>query len=75
MITNPITAVETMIEGIKKSSRMFNEPPPPKPTNESLAADLNEVIDELHETALNIRRLENKIVLIKARLEGMTVGL
>ena len=68
---NSIPTLNEVILDIAKQSRLFNEPEPPKATNESLAAELDAVIVELHETALNMRRLEHRLVLIKAKVEGL----
>lgn len=62
-----------VIEGVKRQSRLFNDPTPPKPSRESMIAEINEVMEELHETALNLRRLENRLVLVKSKLEGLEI--
>ena len=74
MITNPINAVDMVIEGIKKSSRMFNEPTPPKPDNDALAKELAECIDIAANLTYEMRRLENRLVLVQSKLAGLEVG-
>lgn len=68
-----------VIEGIRQQSRLFSEPPQPKPTRESIAKELDEVAEALAELQRHneqqLRRIENRVVLIRAKLERTEVGL
>ena len=71
MITDPTEVVQTIIDGIKKSSRMFQEPPQPKP---SVRDQFELIEDSMGAIVAEMRRLENRIVILRAQIEGTEVG-
>lgn len=54
---------------ISRQSRLFNEPPPPKPT--SVVHDLADAIEIANSLTGELRRLENRLVLIQAKLANL----
>lgn len=66
-----MNGVSQILEGVRQQSRLFNEPEQPKPTYKPHAADFDELIEEMNEMSLNMRRLENRLVLLRAKVEGL----
>lgn len=66
-----MNSMTEILKGVKRNSRLFNEPPPPKPTADSLAAELAVLIEEFREASLQMRRWENRMILIQNKLNGL----
>lgn len=66
-----MNAMTEIIDGVRAQSRLFTEPPPPKPTAASMAAELDALIDEIHEESLKLRRWENVLILMKSKIENL----
>lgn len=64
-----MNSMTQIIEGVKCQSRLFNEPLPPKPT--SVISDLSDAIEITNTLTCELRRLENRLVLIQNKLEGL----
>lgn len=56
---------------VRKQSRLFNEPLPPKPT---VGDQFELIVDSVQAIASEVRRLENRIVVLRAQIEKMEVG-
>ena len=56
------------------NERAFIEPEPPKPTLQSVTTELSEAIELTNSLTCELRRLENRLVLIQAKLSGMEVS-
>jgi hypothetical protein len=63
-----------VIQEIKQQSRLFNEPPPPAPTNADLVREMDEAIEMAATLKFELHRLENRLVLLRSRIEGTEVG-
>jgi len=55
------------------NERVFIEPDPPKPAVQSVTTELSEAIELTNSLTYELRRLENRLVLIKARLDGLDI--
>lgn len=69
-----------VIEGIRRNSSLFNEPPQPKPDRAALARELDEIVELLAELRRHneqqLRRIENRVVILKEKLAKLPeVGL
>ena len=71
MITDPTEVVQTIIDGIKKSSRMFQEPQQPKP---SVRDQFELIEDSMGAIVAEMRRLEHRLILLRNEIEKVTVG-
>lgn len=57
-----------IIDGVKAQSRLFTEPPPKQ---NSVVQDLSDAIEIANSLTCELRRLENRLVLIQSRLAGL----
>lgn len=63
-----MNAMTEIIDGVKAQSRLFAEPTTPQP---SIVRDLTEAIEIANTLTCECRRLENRLVLIQARLANL----
>lgn len=64
-----MNAMTEIIHGVKAQSRLFSEPPPPKQT--SVVHDLADAIEIANSLTCELRRLENRLVLIQSKLANL----
>lgn len=64
-----MNAMTEILDGVRKNSRLLNEPPPPKQT--SVVHDLSGAIEIANNLTYEMRRLENRLVLIQSKLENL----
>lgn len=67
-----------MIDIVKElgtQTRLFQEPTAPRPSRESIVKEIAEAVEIANTLTCELRRMENRLVLLQSKVEGLEVGI